>query len=182
MRLINSNQAYGLFSVVMHWLVAVIVIGMFALGVWMVGLGYYDTWYHKAPALHKSIGFILFTLMILRVLWRTLTPQPRAINTHSTLVRFMAKAGHLLIYFMLFAIMITGYLISTAEGVGIPVFGWFEVPALISELPNQADLAGDLHRWLAWGLMAVVIGHAGAALKHHFIDKDATLVRIFGKH
>lgn len=45
------------------------------------------------------------------------------------------------------------YLISTADGVGIPVFDWFEVPALVSDLPDQADTAGAIHLYLAWGLV-----------------------------
>lgn len=181
MRLKNSSNAYGLVSISIHWLVAVVVIGMFAAGVWMVDLGYYDTWYHKAPALHKSVGILLFMLMIVRVIWRFTTPQPEPIPTHSTLIRFMAKAGHAVIYLMLFGIMISGYLISTADGVGIPVFGLFEIPATLYDMPDQADIAGLVHEYLAWGLMAVVLGHALAALKHHWFDRDVTLVRMLGK-
>lgn len=177
----NSSNAYGRVSVVLHWLVALIVFSMFAVGVWMVDLGYYDTWYHKAPALHKSVGVTLFLLMLVRVIWRLTTVQPKPVASHSQLVRFMSKAGHILIYLMIFGIMISGYLISTAEGVAIPVFGLFEVPATLHGMPNQADIAGEVHWYLAWGLMFVVLGHSLAALKHHWIDRDSTLVRMFGK-
>ena len=177
----NSPFAYGLVSISIHWVVALIVIALFVVGVWMVDLGYYHAWYHKAPFLHKSIGVVLLALMLFRVVWRFTTPQPKAIASQSKLVQLAAKAGHLLIYLLLFAIMIAGYLISTAEGDPISVFGWFEVPALISNLPDQADIAGAVHKYLAWGLIVVVIGHALAAVKHHLIDKDATLVRMFGK-
>jgi len=181
MRLKNSANAYGLVSISIHWIVALVVFSMFGVGLWMVELGYYDTWYHKAPALHKSVGIILFAAMVFRVLWRLFTRQPKSVATHSAFIRFAAKAGHLVIYLMLFGIMVSGYLISTADGVGIPVFGMFEVPALIYGLPDQADIAGEVHLYLAWGLMAVVAGHALAALKHHWIDKDITLVRMFGR-
>ncbi len=181
MRWQNSSSTYGLISISIHWLVALTVIALFVVGVWMVDLGYYDTWYHKAPFLHKSAGVLLLAAMVFRVIWRLTTVQPKAINTQSKLVQLAAKAGHLLMYFLLFAIMVAGYLISTADGEPIDVFGWFSVPALISGLPDQADMAGLVHKYLAWGLMAVVVGHALAALKHHFFDKDATLVRMFGK-
>lgn len=181
MRLKNSSNAYGLVSISIHWVVALVVIAMFVVGTWMVGLGYYDTWYHKAPALHKSVGALLFLLMLVRVVWRFATPQPKPVATHGRLVRFVAKAGHALIYLMLFGIMVAGYLISTAEGVGIPVFGLFEIPATLYGVPGQADIAGLVHKYLAWGLMLVVIGHALAALKHHWLDRDATLVRMLGK-
>jgi cytochrome b561 len=77
--------------------------------------------------------------------------------------------------------MIAGYLISTAEGVGIPVFGLFEVPALVSGLPDQADTAGVIHLYLAWVLVIFSGLHALAALKHHFIDRDVTLKRMLGR-
>ena len=81
----------------------------------------------------------------------------------------------------LFAVLIAGYLISTADGAGIPVFGLFEVPALISGLPDQADVAGVIHLYLAWGLVIFAGLHGLAALKHHFIDRDVTLVRMLGR-
>ena len=78
-------------------------------------------------------------------------------------------------------VMIAGYLISTADGVGISVLGWFEVPALVSGLPDQADVAGQIHFYLAWALVIFSGLHALAALKHHFIDRDATLKRMLGR-
>nr|VUD32071.1 Cytochrome b561 homolog 2 [Raoultella sp. NCTC 9187] len=67
MRLINSQSAYGFISITLHWLTAAVVYGMFALGLWMVTLGYYDTWYHKAPDIHKGIGILLMMGLIIRV-------------------------------------------------------------------------------------------------------------------
>ncbi|MEN9464163.1 MAG: hypothetical protein RL217_344, partial [Pseudomonadota bacterium] len=66
----NSSSTYGLISISIHWLVAIAVITMFVVGVWMVDLGYYDTWYHKAPFLHKSAGVLLLVVMLFRVIWR----------------------------------------------------------------------------------------------------------------
>lgn len=181
MRFKNSSTTYGLVSVVLHWLIAIVVIGMFALGYWMVDLGYYDPWYHKAPALHKSIGAALFLVLVFRVVWRLINHSVQPVASHSPWVRAGAKIGHLLMYVMLFTIVFSGYLISTADGVGIPVFGLFDIPASIQGLPDQADLAGFFHKYVAWGLMFVVFIHAAAALKHHWFDRDETLVRMFGK-
>ena len=77
--------------------------------------------------------------------------------------------------------MISGYLISTADGRAISVFGWFEVPATITSIPKQEDVAGLVHQYLAWGLVIFSGVHALAALKHHFIDRDATLNRMLGR-
>lgn len=181
MQLHNTTSRYGWVSITLHWGVALAVFGLFALGLWMVGLDYYSSWRKDAPDLHKSIGLTLFAFMILRLLWRFISPPPLSPANHGALTRLGAKLGHGLLYVGLFALMISGYLISTADGVGIPVFGLFEVPALISGLPDQADVAGVVHLYLAWALVIFAGVHAVAALKHHFIDRDATLTRMLGR-
>ncbi|VVN08106.1 cytochrome b [Pseudomonas fluorescens] len=181
MPLRNSSSRYGWVSIFMHWSVALAVFGLFALGLWMVDLDYYSTWRKDAPDLHKSIGLVLLAVMVLRVLWRFISPPPPTLESYSRLTRMGAKFGHSFLYLGLFAVMIAGYLISTADGVGIPVFGLFEVPALVSGLPDQADTAGVIHFYLAWALVIFSGLHALAALKHHFIDRDATLTRMLGR-
>ena len=181
MQLRNSSSRYGWVSIFMHWGVALVVFSLFALGLWMVGLDYYSTWRKDAPELHKSIGLVLLAVMVLRVLWRFISPPPPALASYSRMTRIGATFGHAFLYLSLFAVMIAGYLISTADGVGIPVFGLFEVPALVSGLPDQADTAGEIHLYLAWALVIFSGLHALAALKHHFIDRDATLTRTLGR-
>ncbi|WP_312241547.1 cytochrome b [Pantoea sp.] len=176
----NSSQEYGHFSILLHWLMALAIYGMFALGLWMVGLGYYDSWYHSAPEIHKSIGIILFALLIFRLLWRIISPPPASLATYTPLVRYSAIAMHWLLYSLLLAILISGYLISTADGQPISVFGLFNVPAFIRGAGEQADLAGDIHLWLAWIVVVLSVLHGLAALKHHFIDRDITLKRMLG--
>lgn len=92
----------------------------------------------------------------------------------------MAGVVHGLLYLMLFVIVISGYLISTAKGQGISVFGWFEIPASITGLTNQADRAGAVHYWVAIGVLGLAALHALGALKHHFLDRDDTLRRMLG--
>lgn len=181
MQLRNSSSRYGFVSIVLHWGIALAVFGLFGLGLWMVGLDYYSSWRHTAPELHKGIGLSVLALMLVRVVWRFLSPPPPAPANHGALTRAAAKVGHAVLYLGLFAVLIAGYLISTADGAGIPVFGLFEVPALISGLPDQADIAGVIHLYLAWGLVILAGLHGLAALKHHFIDRDATLTRMLGR-
>lgn len=177
----NSSNRYGLVSVVIHWLVAVAVFALFALGLWMTDLTYYSEWYRTAPALHKSIGVTVFTLMLVRVLWRLLTPTPAPLSSHSSSVRLLSQLGHGLLYLGIFTVLLSGYLISTAEGRGVSVFGWFEIPALISGLPEQADVAGAIHFYVAWALVVFALLHGLAALKHHVLDRDDTLKRMLGR-
>ena len=98
--------------------------------------------------------------------------------SHSALEIRLASITHLAMYGLITLICVSGYLISTAKGKGIEFFGWFEVPALLTPIENQADLAGLVHLWLAYMLAGFVVLHAAGALKHHFIDKDNTLKRM----
>ncbi|BAP42803.1 cytochrome b [Pseudomonas sp. 21LCFQ010] len=182
MQLRNSSSRYGLVSRVLHWGVALTVFGLFGLGLWMMGLDYYDSWRKAGPDLHKSIGLVLFAAMLVRVIWRFVSPPPPPLTSYSRLTRIGAAFGHLFLYVALFAVMTAGYLISTADGVGIPVFGLFEVPALISGLPQQAETAGQIHFYLAWAIVIFAVLHGLAALKHHFIDRDVTLKRMLGRN
>lgn len=177
----NSPSRYGLVSLFLHWGSALVVFGLFGLDLWMRELDYYDTWYHRAPEIHKSIGILLAIALIVRIAWRFLSPPPPAPANHGVLTRKASKLGHLALYGLLIAVIVAGYLISTAEGKPISVFGWFDVPATLSGLPEQADTAGAIHLYLAWALVVFAGLHALAALKHHFLDRDATLTRMLGR-
>ncbi|MGB0834039.1 MAG: cytochrome b [Psychrobium sp.] len=176
----NTQHSYGYFAIGMHWLVAIAVFGLFGLGYWMVGLGYYDPWYKTGPDLHRSIGMILLLLMIVRVVSRVMQPQPQALETHTAIERKAGHAVHLALYLLLFFIMITGYLISTADGRGIDIFGLVTVPGFGELFTNQEDLAGSAHEYAAYVVIAIAVLHALAALKHHVIDRDNTLKRMLG--
>jgi cytochrome b561 len=155
---------------------AAVIFGMFGLGLWMVGLDYYDSWYHDAPYIHKAIGMLLLFALVFRFGWRMINTRPKLVG--AAWERFIALLVHRMHYLLLFAITITGYLIPTAEGVGIDVFGWFTVPASYSFTKEEADLIGLIHLYVAWTVMGLAAAHAGAALKHHFIDRDQTLLRM----
>ncbi|MBZ5488270.1 cytochrome b [Halomonas aquamarina] len=172
----NTHRRWGAVSIVFHWLSAFTVIGLFALGWWMTGLGYYDSWYNFGPWIHRSIGILLLMATAARVLWRLLQPTP--VGEGSRLEKLAAHLGHIALYMILLLVLGSGYLISTANGRGISVFGWFDVPALVHGLPNQASIAGDIHWYSALALVILAAGHALAAFKHHWVDKHDTLIRM----
>ena len=172
----NTGSGWGLISILFHWLSALMIVGLFLLGWWMVDLGYFDPWYNRAPWWHRSIGMLLLFTLGLRIVWRLFQPSPAAQG--SRLERLAAHAGHIGLYVLMLVVMVSGYLISTARGRGVNVFDWFEVPALVSGLPNQASIAGDIHWYSALALMILAAGHALAALKHHFVDRHDTLMRM----
>lgn len=111
----------------------------------------------------------------------TYLSAPPAPKSHGRLTRISAVGAHIALYALLFAILISGYLISTADGKPISVFGLFDVPATLADAGSQADTAGVVHLWLAWSVVILSVLHGLAALKHHFIDKDDTLKRMLGR-
>lgn len=174
----NTESSYGTLSKALHWLVALVVFTMFVVGLWMVELDYYSDWYRTAPHYHKSVGILLSLVVIFRLVWRVTNKRPKPLATHSRLEIIAAHIAHLLLYVALFSIFISGYLISTADGRGIDVFNWFTIPSAGEFIEQQEDVAGTLHKWLAYGLIGLVSIHALAAVKHHFIDRDNTLKRM----
>jgi cytochrome b561 len=177
----NTQTNYGYVSMFFHWLSALSICALFGLGYYMVDLDYYHEWYKTAPELHKSTGVLLFIFMVVRVIWRYTQITPVPLASHSSVERKAGKLVHSTLYVLIFMIIITGYLISTADDRGIEVFALFVIPGFGSFIENQEDLAGLIHKWLAYSLMSITLLHALAALKHHFIDKDNTLNRMIGR-
>ncbi|WOH38261.1 cytochrome b [Thalassotalea fonticola] len=177
----QTINSYGSISKLLHWLSALTIIGLFALGFWMVELTYYSSWYKTAPHWHKSIGIILLFATAIRMVYKVKQPKVLAIANHSKLVKKASSLTHKLLYLMLIVLMISGYLISTADERAIDVFNWFSIPSLGELFNNQEDISGLIHKYLAYSLIALVVVHAGAAIKHHVIDKDDTLKRMTSK-
>ncbi|NMP30868.1 cytochrome b [Thalassotalea sp. M1531] len=174
----DTNTQYGIVTKLFHWLSALIIIGLFGVGFWMVDLTYYSQWYKTAPHWHKSIGILLFFATVLRGLWKYFSPSPAPLASSSILVQRSVKAIHNTLYLLLLVIMFSGYLISTADGRAIEVFNWFSIGSMGELITDQEDIAGLIHEYLAYLLIGLASIHALAALKHHFIDKDQTLKRM----
>ena len=169
-------QQYNKLAKLLHWFSAVVVIGLFALGLWMVDLNYYHDWYNSAPHIHKSLGLCLFAVTLLRIIWKKYTAAP-ALEGKKWEVQ-AAKLAHAMLYILLISIPIFGYMITTADGSSIDVFNWFSVPGFGSIVENQEDKAGAVHYYLALIVIGLASVHTLAALKHHFINKDNTLKKI----
>lgn len=176
----NTDSTYGMIAIILHWGVAIMVTSLFILGLWMVELDYYDPWYRRAPEIHKSAGMSLFFIMLFRLIWRWINKKPQPLPGNFYLEQIIARFVHLMFYFLIFAVIFSGYLISTADGRPIEVFGIVNIPAILMGLEKQEDIAGIVHLVLAIVLIGLSGFHALAALKHHFINRDKTLVRMFG--
>ncbi|WP_198946608.1 cytochrome b [Kiloniella majae] len=178
----NTLESYGWVARLLHWSIAVAATGLFGLGLYMVELSYYDPAYKTYPGLHKSIGILVAILMVCRLIWRlaNFVPLPLSNSTakKQRLEHRAASLVHFLLYALPFALFLSGYLISTADGRPIFVFDVIKVPALFPPSKGLEDTAGLIHEIIAWSLAGFVILHALAALKHHFINKDRTLKRM----
>ncbi len=182
----NTQESFGFVSKFLHWLMAILLIFLFAVGLYMTELDYYDSLYHTLPWWHKSIGLSVMGLLLFRFIWKAINATPQALKTHKKWEVFLAQIIQKLFYGLIFLIGVSGYFISTAKGKGIEFFTLFEVPAMPFVIENpleedRADLIGEVHEILAITLIVLAVLHAMAALKHHFIDKDETLKRMTNK-
>lgn len=177
MLLSNSTEGYGIVSRLFHWLMAIAIIAVFGLGYWMVGLDYYSPYYVSAPDLHRSVGLLLLVVLIARWAWRLVNIRPNDPEL-SPLERQCSRALHIAFYPLLMILMFSGYFISTSDGRPISLFGMVSVPAVVVE-KSLADIAGYVHRLLAYLTIGLASVHTLAALKHHFIDHGAALIRMW---
>ena len=174
----NGEDHYGLVSISFHWAIALAVIGLVGLGAWMVDLAYYHPWYHDSLTLHKAIGIVVIALALAKFGWRFAERKPGFEPEVRSYERAGATAMHWLLSALMILLPVTGYLISTSEGAGVDIFGLFELPVLFEISEPVRDLAIEIHFYLAYGGIALVAVHAGAALKHHLVDKGSTLARM----
>ncbi len=178
MRIGNTAESYGLITKFLHWATALLIIGLIGLGYYMVGLTYYDRWYHDALEAHKAFGMLAFTLGVLTLVWRRVSPSPPLHDTLKRWERIAATAMHHTLFLLVFLIPVTGFLVSTSEGKAVEFFDLFEVPALVVVGEGLRDLAIKIHFYCAYATAALVAMHAAAAFKHQLIDRDGTLARM----
>jgi cytochrome b561 len=172
----SPSKQYGSAAIALHWLTALLVVANLGLGLSMVPLPISPRkleWY----MLHKSIGVSVFVLACVRLALRTVRPPPPAV-TMPDWQRRAATAVHVLLYALLLAVPVSGWIYSSSTGVQVIYLGAIPLPDLV---PKDRALAGVLkavHVSLNATLAALTVLHVGAALKHHFSDHDAVLVRM----
>jgi cytochrome b561 len=164
-------------AIALHWLVAVIIIGNLAFGLYMVGLPLSPSKL-RLISYHKWAGITVLLLSAGRLLWRLWNPAPPLPDSMKPWEKKAAHASHVLLYLLFFASPISGWLFSSAEGFKVVYFGVLPLPDLLAKNKDVADVLKVVHHWINYVLAAVVVVHAAAALKHHFIDRDDVLRRM----
>jgi cytochrome b561 len=174
----NGAAKYGALSKFLHWVTALGIFVLIGLGWYMVDLTYFDRWYTQSLTVHKGLGMLVLALGLFSMLWRLLSPSPAALASLKPWERVASHAMHQVLALLVLIIPVSGYLISTSVGKAVDIFGWFEVPAIVPVGDVTRDIAIACHYYCAYGIGVLVAGHAAAACKHQFIDRDGTLARM----
>ncbi|MEQ1752671.1 MAG: cytochrome b [Micropepsaceae bacterium] len=178
----NSPSRYDTVAMTLHWLIALAIIAMLVIGKIMVDLPRDDPDRFFLYQTHKSTGFVILTLTVLRIAWRLTHTMPPLPVHMARWEQIAAKATHGILYFMMIAIPLTGWAVVSSSTSGIPTlwYGLFEVPNLPG-IPSDHDTheqAEEMHEILGNLTILLLILHVGAALKHHVWDKDDVLKRM----
>lgn len=173
----NMNK-YTKTAIALHWLIALLMIAAFALGVTMVDIPGLTPTKLKYFSWHKWLGVTVLALVAVRLLWRLTHAAP---TLPAGMPAWQAKVSgllHGLLYALMFAIPLSGYFYSLAAGVPVTYLGVLPLPVLIEPNPELKVLLKAVHYWLNMTLLASVGLHVAAALKHQFIDRDGVLKRM----
>lgn len=172
----KDAKRYGATAITLHWVIFVLIACGFSLAVYMTGLPLspqklkYYSW-------HKWIGVTVFLLAIARIAWRLSHPAPPPAPM-PVWQRHAAAASHALLYMLILVIPFTGWIFSSADGLQTVYLGLVPLPDLLAKDKVLAELLRFIHVMLNYTLLAVVIIHAAAALKHHVVDRDEVLERM----
>jgi cytochrome b561 len=178
----NNPVRYGAVTVTLHWVIAAAIIFMLALGKVMHELP--DESPDKFPLyqLHKSIGLTILVLSVARLGWRLVNVVPPLPAHMSMWERWAAHVSHFLLYALIIGIPLSGWARVSSDPIGIPTiwFGLFEIPHMPGVAPSEdfAHTMHEVHELLGNAMILLLLIHVGAALKHHFWDRDTVLKRM----
>jgi cytochrome b561 len=177
MGLRSTRQAWGSLAMAFHWAMALLIVGTIPLGIiatnWRLSPTKLELFFW-----HKSLGILLLVLLVLRLLWRLLntTPAPPAAMGRGE--RILAGLSHAMLYVLMAAIPLSGWVINSAANFPFKVFGLVRLPNIVE--PNKAaqELAANVHLILVVTLAALLAVHVAAALRHHLVTRDDVLSRM----
>lgn len=171
-------QRYTKTAMLLHWLIALMIISAFFLGLTMVAIPGFSPTKLKYFSWHKWLGVTVLALVAIRLLWRLSHQPPAALASIPPLQHKLAEGMHYLLYFLMFAAPISGYLYGSAAGVPVVYLKLVQLPMIIGPDPELKALLKTVHYVLVMTMAGAVVAHALAALKHHFFDRDTTLKRM----
>lgn len=176
----RAAQRYGTVAMILHWLIAAAIIGMLIVGKYMHEMDDNDAGKFALYQLHKSVGITIFALTVLRIVWRLMHPVPPLPASMPMWERWAAHGSHFLLYALMLGLPLSGWLHVSTDRLGVPTlwFGLFEVPHFPVVSDRLTEWMEELHELLGNAMILLLIIHVGAALKHHFWDRDNVLKRM----
>jgi len=178
--IIPAAVAYTRTAIALHWLAVVLIASGFALGTWMVDLPIAPQTL-RVYAYHKSIGITVLLVTLARLAWRSAHPVLPAAGLPMW-QRRAAVVSHVALYALMIAIPVSGWLFSSASGVQVVYLGLVALPNLVAKDDALAAVLKSVHYTLNFALLVLVLVHAGAALRHHFVQRDSVLARMLLPH
>lgn len=173
----RSGPGYDAVAKTAHWLTALLLVGSFGVGLYMVGLKMSPDKL-KLFSYHKWIGVTVLVLVLLRLAWRALHAPPPLPSAMPAWERSAARASHGFLYLMLLAVPLSGWLMSSAKGFQTVWLGVLPLPDLLAKNPPLGESLQTLHYAFNKLLLALIGVHVAAALKHYFFDRDQVLQRM----
>jgi cytochrome b561 len=178
---LTPSTRYTLTAIVLHWLLGAALLGMIGVGWYMADLPF-SPLRLKLYNWHKWAGITILVLSAARLLWR-LTHRPPALPVaiEDAMPRWQQwgyHATHYALYALFFVVPLLGWAYSSAAGFPIVVFGVLPLPDLLTADRALAEAIKPLHGYAAFLLLALIVAHVGAAIKHHFIDRDGLISRM----
>jgi cytochrome b561 len=164
-------------AIALHWLIALLIFIAFPLGIYMHDLPLSPTKL-QLYSYHKWIGVTVFMLAVVRLWWRATHQPPALPDSMPGWEKFAAHATHYALYVLIFIIPLSGWLMSSAKGFQTVWFGVLPLPDLVGKDEALGKLLQEVHEVLNFALLGLLLGHVGAALKHHFIQHDDILARM----
>ncbi len=174
---VRETNTYDAVSRVNHWIVAAAMIGMLGLGLYLEYGGLERDAKSPLLNLHKATGVLVLLYGVWRVGWRLVRGFPTPASAMPAWQESAAKTAHWILLMGILAMPVSGLLRSLYRGRAVDVFGVFTIPAP-EKIEWISTVGAAVHTYLGYVLVAVVLAHVGAALKHHLIDRDSTLVRM----
>jgi cytochrome b561 len=170
--LTNSADRYGLVSRFLHWVMALLILAMIGVGAYMTDLDKEDPLRSQLYTLHKEIGVTILALAVIRILWILVSRPPVMPAALQRWDVILAKSTIGLLYLLMLATPIAGFLMTNATGKPVSYFGLFDMPLLIGENHDLHESLEDMHAYLAFSILALAGLHFAGAMKHRYLDKD----------